>query len=281
MKRHSRVSNLLSVILALLLAFPSATVFAGEDEAREYFKQAKQAYTKGDYERAAELLEKAYSEEPNLTYQYNRIRALEGAGDYEGALEVLNNYEQPMLDAKGFEDITDIKASLQKKVGEDGQPSDEKTADDLRERKEKKETDEGAAETTGDSDDGAAERTDASGDSDGTMRLLGWGLTGLGGAAGLTGIAFGSTLLLPPETRKAHNDPNTRKTEAQQRQVQTHRIMTVVFGSVGAAGLIAGGTILLTQSPETDDSASTAELEPRVAPFVRGDGGGATLHFRF
>ena len=157
MRRHSPAANLLSVALALLLVFPPTLAFAGPKQAREYFKQAKQAYTEGDFERAAALLEKAYAEEANLTYQYNRIRALEGAGQYEKALEVLKTYERPMLDAKGFEDIKDLRKSLEKKVEKDPEPEDKETADSLRETKE-----------SGNDDEQQEEMADSSGDDEGT-----------------------------------------------------------------------------------------------------------------
>ncbi|MFB6373881.1 MAG: hypothetical protein ABEN55_12405 [Bradymonadaceae bacterium] len=281
MRRYFRPSNLCALIFALSFVCGPTTAVAGPDQARKYFKQAKQAYTEGDYERAAALLEKAYAEEPNLTYQYNRIRALEGAGDYEGALEVLNNYEQPMLDAQGFEDIKDIKKSLQKKVEKEPEPTEEETAN-LREASDKSggSSGDGAADGSGETaEDGSADET--SGGSGGTMRILGWSLTGVGIASGLTAGLFGSTLLLPKPAREALTNPDKPLQGTAKKQVEAHRTMTIVFGSVGAAALIGGGVILLTQPSGSGGSSSTAALDPRVTPFVSRDGGGATLQLRF
>ena len=280
-------------MLTLLLVVPPGVAFAGAEEAREFFKEAKQAYSEGDYERAASLLEKAYSEEANLTYQYNRIRALEGAGKYDKALEVLETYEQPMLDAKGFEDVPKLKASIEKKV--EKEPDGSEAADSLRDEPESEQADEQDSEEAAATDDdqtttAEAEtdtddetKTTAGGDSSGqTMQMLGWGLTGVGIGALTVGSLYGSMLLLPSgiRTKVQNKDPLSQN---QRSRFNTHRTMTAVFLGAGAATAIGGGVILLTQGGKSDSDTSTASRieDPTVAPFVSHDGGGAVLNFQF
>ncbi len=293
MSTDSRIAKYLSLVLALVLTAPPGVAFAGADEAREFFKEAKQAYSEGEYERAADLLKKAYSEEANLTYQYNRVRALEGAGEYREALEVLKTYEQPMLDAKGFEDVPKLKASLEEKVEEE--PDDSEAADSLREDPDQTETEsDGDEETAADdqSDEASAETAEADSQEESatdtttqasdrqTMRMVGWGLAGLGGAALTVGSLYGSMLFLPGDLRtKVRNDaplsPDERAT------FDNHRTMAIVFLSAGAATAIGGTTILLTQGGRQSDQTSAAVSTPEVAPFVTTTSGGAMLQFQF
>ena len=253
MSHHSILARLTASALALLLIFPASLATAGPEEAREYFKQAKQAYTNGEYEKAASLLEKAYSEEANLTYQYNRIRALEGAGQHAKALEVLKTYEQPMLDAKGFEDVPKLKKSLQKKVS--AEKGEGETEEEAPEMKETKRTESTATTTSGGKG----------------MKILGWTLAGLGVASGGTGIVFGTGALLPKNFSE----------EQQQQQIT----MTIVFGSVGLGALIGGGVILLQElgggHAESEMARSAPRNNVRLAPFFSGDGAGANLQVRF
>lgn len=290
MTTDSRFANVLSLVLTLLLVVPPGVAFAGAEEAREFFKEAKQAYSEGDYERAASLLEKAYSEEANLTYQYNRIRALEGAGKYDDALEVLKTYEQPMLDAEGFEDVPKLKSSLEKKAEKD--PEDSEAADSLREEAESEQTDEDSEETASDdeqtpvaetdTDDGAT--TPSGGESNRqTMQVLGWGLTGVGVGALTVGSLYGSMLLLPSDIRQKVQQDQGELSREQRSRFNTHRTMAAVFLSAGAATAIGGGVILLTQGGKSNSETSTAASieDPTVAPFVSRDGGGAVIKFRF
>jgi hypothetical protein len=285
MTTDSRLANILSLVLTLLLVAPPGVAFAGAEEAREFFKEAKQAYGSGEYEKAASLLKKAYAEEANLTYQYNRVRALEGAGKYTKALEVLETYEKPMLEAKGFEDVPKLKASLEKKVEKD--PDDTEAADSLRDDSEE----EGDAEQTADDAGTAVAETDTgdeatttsrSSSNRKTMQALGWGLTGVGIGALTVGSLYGSMMLLPSGIRtKVQN--NEGLSPDQRSRFNTHRTMSAVFLSVGAAAAIGGGVVLLTQGGQSDSGTQTAAHieDPTVAPFVSRDGGGAVLNFRF
>ena len=267
------------MVLAVLLVLPSTLAIAGPEKAREYFKEAKQAYTNGEFEKAAELLKKAYAEEANLTYQYNRIRALEGAGKYGKALEVLKTYEQPMLDAKGFEDVPQLKKSLQDKVGDTGaKKTDETTDEKEREPEEKKKDDEKLADKEPEEPTDPNRSSGSSG-----MKALGWGLAGVGVASLVTSALYGSLVFLPSEIRKKHRNDEPLSNEELDK-VKTQQTLTVVFLAVGAGTLIGGGIVLLganAKGSERPTSASASPKPVRVAPYVTGDGGGAILNLRF
>lgn len=253
MLRDSLGTKILAVVTAVFLAYPVAPAHADADEARRLFKKAKTAYGNGEFDKAAKLLEEAYSEEANLIYQYNRIRALEGAERYEEALKVLETYEQPMLDAEGFEDISDIKESLEEKVG----PTDE--------------PDEPSEPKTTTSDSGK------------TKEIIGWSLLGLGGASGITGFLFGSSLLLPKEIRDGQPNATQKEFEADRQTINQHKTMTIVFSSIGLASAIAGTVLVLTARRGKDEISTAAHLPGKVTvqPFFRGDAAGATLDVQF
>lgn len=277
MSSDSAITTVLKVVLTCALLLPSTLAFAGTEEARQYFKQAKQAYGEGEFEKAASLLEKAYAEEANLTYQYNRIRALEGAGQYEKALEVLEAYERPMLDAKGFEDVPKLKAALQKKVGDSGgaatDSGETKTADSG-------DTDDMAdpdAKKPGGTDEGASANN---------LKPLGWGLVGLGAASAGSAAIFGSYLTLNDEITQKLKAGDPLNDAADRKTVNTNQAITVTSIAVSAGALIGGGVILMQgmgqeKGADASPTASTNDPKLRVAPFSVKGGGGAVLDVQF
>lgn len=280
----SEAPRLVSIFLSIALLFAAGTAVAGPDKAREIFKEAKTAYNNGEYERAAELLEKAYSEEANLTYQYNRVRALQGAEQYEKALEVLNTYEKPMLDAKGFEDVPDLKRALEQKVGET--PDSDTAAEEQTSEEEAvagpAESMTEPSESAGPDPETGSEPADTKQQSDtASPNYLGWGLVGVGAASVGIGTLYASTVLLPSETKQRidNDEPLTSDDDS---TIQRQRTLSIVFWSVGAGALIGGGALLLTQGSgdgETDTTARRDDL--RVTPWISGEAGGARLHLRF
>jgi len=231
-------------VLTVALALVSTTAVAGEEEARELFQQAKEAYSNKEYERAAELLKRAYDEEANLTYQYNRIRALQGAGEYEKALEVLKTYETPMLDADGFEDIPEIKASLREKLDRTDEPTDQKQ--------------------------------------NRTLRTVGWALGGTGVASLTVSALFGSMLLLPSDVRENARDDEVRPENTD--LVESHKTATAISLGVGLASLIGGGVILFNEfSGGPEKRAGTDSQDPRVrwSPFATPESAGARVEIRY
>lgn len=257
-------SRFLALAVALVVAFPTVPAHAGPDEAREYFREAKQAYSEEEYEKAAELLEKAYAEEANLTYQYNRIRALQGAGKYERALEVLKTYEQPMLDAEGFEDILDIKKELQAELGK---------------------TDDGdtAASTDGESAPGTDELREGP-EPKGPSPVVAWSLVGGGGALVTTGILFSTTLFLPQSIRQQIQQSEGGRvafdSQSDRQTFMTHRGLAIGFLAVGT--LTAGaGTYFLLRNRGGQSPSAHGNPQIDVVPTVSADTMGAQLKVEF
>lgn len=282
MNRRSLLTRLLATLLACAMLFSSSVVMADTEKARQYYKQAVELYNNGEFEKAAQLLKKAYEEEPNLTYQYNRIRALEGAGMYREALEVLKTYEQTMLDAKGFEDIPKLKDQLERKVGEttpdkDTAPPDEKPDDQM--------------EPPG--DPGQDEETGPS-----TRQIITVGVLGGGGLILGTGVLFSTGVLLPSDVATAADEaeivdgqrnftgPNAEHNAS---VYNLHRNTGLILLGVGSAAVITGGVLLLTGGGESNQSAAltpggtTDDGKPRVrvAPIFGAQGGGAQLNIKF
>ena len=79
----------------------------------DYYEKAKQAFDAEDFQAAADLLEMAYAEDPELIYQYNRIRAFQAMGQHEEAAKVLKIYKNPMSrDPENFSDLPQIEAQI-------------------------------------------------------------------------------------------------------------------------------------------------------------------------
>lgn len=271
-----------ALVIAFGVACAPSVARADTDKAREYFQKAQRAYGDNEYERAAELLEKAYAEEANLTYQYNRIRALQGAEKYEKALDVLKTYEKPMLDAEGFEDIRDIENSLQQKVdAEDPGASSSATKSAAEEKEPANSTPSSSggspAGTSGSPGSGGAAAT-----TDPGMQVLGWGLAGTGAASIGIGTLFGSLTLLPPDIREDARNDNVKPGDVD--VVRDHRTATIVFLAAGTGALIGGGILLYDQfSAGSETSAARSADGPRVQwrPFATPETAGATLEVRF
>jgi hypothetical protein len=276
----------LAVLVSSLLFFSTTIAVADTQKAREYYKEAVKLYNAGKFEESAELLKKAYEEEANLTYQYNRIRALQGAGKYEKALEVLRTYEQPMLDAKGFEDIEAIKAELEEKVAADKptktkqeETEPEQQASDTFTPAETPETAEGDRKA---SDDEAGRSTG---------EVAGWASVGVGAASIGAGTLLASGLLLGFDPQNEDTTPNTDEVtlpQAKYDKLQRQRVASYVTFGVGAAAAITGGVLLLTSGQEAppavqDDARADRGSKPavRVAPIFTATGGGAQIGIDF
>lgn len=319
MRNRSFGARLLSTCLALLLTLTPTLVFADVETAQEYYRQASEAYQNGDLERAADLLERAYAEDPNLVYQYNRILALKGMSRFKQALRVLEIYENPMKDDEQnrFSDIEEIKsdleAAIEKKNAEpvDGDGTDgdgDGTDGDV------KEGDGSDGDKDGDGD-GKEEPEPAEGSSWVAYTLLGSGVV----ATGL-GILFGSGVLVSDELDRAScasdnfggansgefdsvaaftscgyaptiqtDNSFTQFTDLEGQYeddvdaIGTQQVLAGVFIGTGAALLIAGGVALLVSSPESESGARASAQTPtvKVAPYVSLDGFGGALEVTF
>jgi tetratricopeptide (TPR) repeat protein len=268
MNRHVFFSWLAALMVALTVSGTASMAHAGEQEARQLNKKAKAAYGQGDFKRAAELLEQAYNEDPNVVYQYNRVRALEGAEEFDLALSVLAKYRDEMR-KEGYSDLKDLKETLESK----------------RERKMNQSNGSGASTT--DSSGGQTQTpgamsnpsgpTGPSGpatDSGGVQPTpLTWALFGIGGAGLLSGGLMSTGLFVDKDNQDA---------------VRTQQLTAAILLGTGALAGVGGGLTLLLnkkssgsarglQSPRTPHTPSVG-VAPMVTPK---GGGGAILHIQF
>jgi tetratricopeptide (TPR) repeat protein len=284
-------TRLLAICLIGSLTLPSGVAFAGPDEAAQHYEDASEAYGQGDYARAADLLERAYAEDPNLIYQYNRVLALQAMGKYKEALKVVDIYENPMLEDGRFDDIQEIRAELEEAraeqvaAREEGREdtSDPKAKDQLS----------GLDGQDSDADSGSEPQVDDSG-----PNILAWSLVGTGAASlGAAGL-FGSTILISDVADRrdcmepANTSLNACYSDFDDPQSQydsdrdtwgTHRTLTWVFLGVGSTALIGGGVLLLMDANDTEADTSTATAGPEVSvtPYVGADGAGGVLRLDF
>ncbi|GEM_PF-2513236 len=288
---HSRISlrHCLALLLSSILICSTTLATAGTEEAREYYKEAVKLYNAGKFEESARLLKKAYEEEANLTYQYNRIRALQGAGKYEEALEVLKAYEKPMLDAKGFDDIEQIKADLKEQVA--AQKSDAKTEAQAKDSDAERE----ARETFTPAQEPQARQPDATDPDPGAERspteIAGWASVGAGAASIGAGTLLASGLLLGFDPQSEDTTPDTDQLTLPQDKydkLQRQKVASFVTFGVGAAAAITGGVLLLTggqEAPPAEQGQASAESterpEVRLTPLFSSSGGGAQLGIEF
>ncbi len=301
-------TKLLAACMVSFMTLPPSLAIAGPDEADEYYDQASEAYQNGEYARASDLLERAYAEDPNLIYQYNRILALQAMGKHKQALKVLDIYENPMREDGRFDDIVEIReeiAEARQKESAGETPKDTEPREIAR--------DEDADSNAGDQqDEDSSAEVDTPTDpvepvepADKGPSILGWSLVG-GGAASLAMAGlFGSTVLISdvadrracmepaggfdPNCYEADGITGNDKQRAQfaddQNTWQTHQTLTWVFAGVGVAALAGGGYVLYSDGffteTEPDATASAPGSELSVTPYVGADGAGGVLRLSF
>ncbi len=300
MKTSAR-TKLLSACIISLLTVPPSVAFAGPEEAAEYYEQASQAYQSGDYDKAAKLLRRAFAEDSNLIYKYNRILALQAMGDIDTALEELDVWENRMKEDGRFDDIDEIRQQLEEAKA--------------KAETEKKDDTETAEAGSGDKKDGDATHEDKDGkDGDGKVvktdpvepvepaeqgpNILGWSLVGVGVAGLGTAGLFGSTVLisdiadrreqLASGTSRAEVYQDFDDADAQfqddQNTWSTHQTITWVSLGLGAVALIGGGAVLLMDAgddTEAEVPVSADNAEVSFSPYVGADGAGGVLHISF
>lgn len=84
-------------IIALVIVATASVASAQPSQndrqrALDLFRESDAHYKRGDFERAAALLREAYSLHPEPILLYNLARALEGLGDFEGAIQQYESY---------------------------------------------------------------------------------------------------------------------------------------------------------------------------------------------
>ena len=73
-------------------AAPAAAANTNKTRAAELFKRSAEAYLRGDFSHAIELLDEAYALDPQPVLIYNKARAHEGLGHVDEAIELYEKY---------------------------------------------------------------------------------------------------------------------------------------------------------------------------------------------
>lgn len=305
MTRPLRQYALFSSICFTLLTSSSSILLTSSEaiaqappEAIKNYEKAKQAYGNGDFELAVEYLQKAYAEDPDLIYQYNRIRALQAMKSYDEALGVIDLFRGPMSrdPAQRFTDLEELEAQIraeqaQFKADQQNQnttttPPDTKSAgNDGNKGKEDGGTTTGARDTDTVTPPPVVE------DPNKTKRIIGWTLTGAGAATLLGTAPFWSGLLIKQDecfdrnstactqSRKQGQSMSQRLQEFEDKQAN-HKLISAVGLGVGTA-LIIPGILLIIKSPKTESTTQDASSSLTLHPVLGTDQAGAVMTFQF
>ena len=236
--------------------------------AAEHYEEAAQAYGEGNFERAAELLQRAFAHDPNLIYKYNEILALMGMGDYEQALRLLDTFGEPMEADGRFTDLDELEAELKEAIaaaetdGEDEAPEEEEPL--VVEQPPELEPQEEVADSP---------------------NILAWTLVGTGAALLGGGGFVASGILIADEmerlnqyTSVEYEDSDEFSHEADVSVLNTHRIISVVLLSAGFAATATGVGLLLF---DRGDANPQAREGLQLTPMADGQNLGASLSGRF
>ncbi len=286
----------LSFCTLAALSVPDLAFAQGSTEnmALKNYEKAKVAYTQGDFALAAELLEKAYAEDPDLIYQYNRIRALQAMKSYDEALKTIDLYRGPMSrdPDQRFSDLEELEAQIKAEkqaFDKDNTDKTDKTDNtDTKDQGDQNTTDPKDTDKTDNADNPdkiiAPPATDP--DPGKGKRTAGWVLTGVGLAtiAGTSPFWTGLAIQNDPCYGYLDADPSSGNpclTDIERREnfdnkVQTHKIVSAVGLGVGSVATITGLVLVLTNGkPKTESS--RIELIPTISK----DTSGAMVRFTF
>ncbi len=175
--------------LIIALSVPSSFAFADANTAADIYRDASEAYQKGNFTEAASLLEKAYIEDKNLIYKYNQILAYMGAHNHAEALRVLNKHSEAMKADGRFDDIDEIRHQLETSVAEKEKADKEKLAANN--------TSSANNENSGNSVVAPSVNTDNS-----SPNYVAWSLVGVGGAAMISSALFFNYAFAPDEAAR-------------------------------------------------------------------------------
>jgi tetratricopeptide (TPR) repeat protein len=248
-----RKRALLLFVLSLSCASPAVwvNVVAAQDgqEDRDLqravmlFEESETAYNEGRFEEAAAMLRRAYELNPDPVLRYNLARALEGAGDLDGAIEHYEGYLEESPDAS---DAGAVEARVRT----------------LRRQRD--------ALADGDADEEDVEESDelvdeAPADEGGGVSLAPW-LVAAGGAAVVgVGAIFGA--LSQSKANAAQDEPVQETAQSLHDQASTFATLANVFfvvGGVVAAVGVTWGVIDLASGGSDDEAESAATL--RIVP---------------
>lgn len=278
-----RISHIFLSAALMLPCFAVSTTATAEtteerseesiQKAAEYYQEAAELYVDGQFDRAAELLDLAFSHDPDLIYRYNQILSYQGLGDYERALEMLAEYEEAMKEDERFDDIGEIRGELESAIAA---IEEEEAA--RRAEREEKEGLEAIGLPPGDKKEEESSNT------------LGWALVGTGGATVAGGLFFSSGFLVrdridrleqtrtPTDAQEIYGDsPYNRLDDLD--TIRTHQQLTIAFLAGGVVLTSAGSFLLWRNRGEDTAPANASSLH--LQPSIGADGAGAQIIGRF
>ena len=112
-----RTAALLALALCLAAA-PARAETPEEKRALELFGQSEDAYQKGQFRQAADLLREAYALKKEPVLLYNLARADEGLGDLESAVKAYEDFLAAQPEAKDRGAIEQRVATLKRQIAE-------------------------------------------------------------------------------------------------------------------------------------------------------------------
>jgi tetratricopeptide (TPR) repeat protein len=233
------------------------------DRALALFRESDADYKRGDFEHAAQLLREAYSLHPEPILLYNLARALEGVGDFEGAIE---SYERYLNAATQIADRGAIErriATLRAKVASATKPdiagsgTQDHTTPPVSDTRTKTPAGGGSSAIGGDPK--FEQRDD---EMHGKPQRLPWLIAGGGGVVLGGGALFG--YLSQKRHDAAVDEPVQAEAQKLQDQAETFATVSNVAIAVGGVAVIGGVTWVLVsrRHDRRDPKAPTLSIGP-------------------
>ncbi|RDV37891.1 hypothetical protein DV096_12335 [Bradymonadaceae bacterium TMQ3] len=251
---------------------PESTEESAEARAARYYEEAAQAYQRGDFARAADLLESARAHHPDLVYAYNQVLAYQAMEHPAYALRLLDENTEAFERDGRFEDLVDLRGQLRRAIA----------LRELAAREGSREAEHPASPTQPAPVEAPPEPAEDA------PPILAWSLVGAGGAALGAGVLFGSGLLIEasvdrlersrlPEAELAVYEGSGHTRADDLRRLRTHQTLNIVLLASGVSLGVAGATMLFLDARA--DRPHPHAL--RVAPMLTGEHAGALVRGRF
>lgn len=249
------------------------TVDDARARAAAFYEDATRAYQRGDFARAADLLESARAHHPEPVYVYNQILAYQALERPAYALHLLDEHAEALEKDGRFEHLVALRGQLRQAVA----ARDAAAKEDAQTSENKEQSTDASA-----SIEAPPEVAEAS------PNILAWSLVGAGGVALGAGVLFGSGLLIEdtvdrldqsrvPEAELAVYQGSERTRADDLRRLRTHQTLNVVLIAGGVSLGVAGATMLFLDTRV--DRPHPRAL--RIAPMLSGEHAGALVGGRF
>lgn len=261
-----------ALLVGSLLCTSPLTLFAQEtpteqaDVFKELTTEAAEAYSAGDYARAASLFQQAYELRPVSNILYNIARIHEEAGNLD---EAISYYDQfivaPNVEQEARRDAVDRLKTLRE-------------VKEVQEREEREAAEPPSEVVVREEPTQPVQPTPQPRDESNAGRTLGWVFVGAGAASLATSGVF--ALL----AQGSHSDFESATTLEERRSAASAgRTQSVVADSLLITGLVTatiGGVVLLVSSGDSDRDA-TVDSSWSINPLLGPGGAGAAFNVRF